>query len=173
MVTTRGQAFTSSILQLPGIPDSGNSWTNCDIFGFLKAQMDFPFQELLQMAFCWADRELSCLLSVTSQNTFRSGRTVTEVFCQFSSRRHQVSISIYPSWQNFMLKKIPANANKQCFNPAGYIWSSSCTSAIVQCVASSFVGLRRVSRTQQGQPQVPFHLPWHPSYQLDTTNMLV
>lgn len=142
-------------------------------FFFFYAWMDFPFHKLLQMAFSWADRERSCLLSVPSLNTFRLGRTVTAVFCQCNPCRHQVSMSIYLTWQIFMLKEIPANSNEQCFNPAGYIWSSSCTSATVQHVASAFVGLHWVSRTQQGRPQVSFHLPWYPSSQLETANMFI
>lgn len=126
--------------QLLGIPDSGVHEPTVIFWGFSKARMDFAFRELLQMAFCWADRELSCLLSNPSQNTFRPGRTVVVVFCQCSPCRHQVSVSIYSSWQNFMLKKIPANCSEQCFNPAECIWSSSCTWAVVQQVASALVG---------------------------------
>lgn len=36
-------------------------------------------------------------------------------------------------------------------------------------VVSLFVGLFQVSRAQQGQPQVPSPLSWHPSSQLETS----
>lgn len=133
----------------------------------LKAQVDFPFQELLQMAFCWGDKDPSCLLSALPCNTFRSGRAVTALFCLGGIKF--LLKSTHPG--KTLCWRDPRQLPELYFDPAGCIWSSSCPSAVDQWVfASLSLGLLQVSRTQQGQP---FPLLWHPSSQLETSSVLL